>query len=432
MMQSLRAGHLLIALSLLLLAVAPQARAQFVAVEDDEKAARKFDEFAEVYGCDHGARLSNFAIQLQNEPDAVGYVICYGPESDGSGSASHRLNLTKDYLVMSHGIDPARIRTISGGRYKDLRMSATEFWIASPGAEPPEPQKYENEAETFSGKFTERYFNDSTQYDESTGPSIGDVTLAGFADVLRRQPDARAYLVAYSLEGAAPGAWRRAAKDFSDRLVNGYKIPSDRIVILRGGYRPQGEYEAAAQVELWVLPANAPPPVAETTEPEQRPKSATLVGRYSDYDLEVARSARLVLEGFADVLKGDEELRACVIIRPRAETEEQADQDKRWGMTRADLNALVERWPSELEEKYGIERNRLVVIVAPVEPTEEYQPADGTLETWLVPPGAQLPDPNAIEEETVDPEAVITDEEMAEQATTEEVGKEPAEVPPEE
>src|SRR4051794_17466746 len=47
--------------------------------------ARKIDEFGHAGGCDHSARLDNFAIELQNNADASAYVISYGPGGEGNG-----------------------------------------------------------------------------------------------------------------------------------------------------------------------------------------------------------------------------------------------------------------------------------------------------------------------------------------------------------
>src|SRR5215211_3355916 len=61
--------------------------------------ARKIDEFGPVRGCDHSARLDNFAIELEKVPDAVGYLVAYGVEGESSGTVGYRLRHAKDYLV---------------------------------------------------------------------------------------------------------------------------------------------------------------------------------------------------------------------------------------------------------------------------------------------------------------------------------------------
>src|SRR5687767_9801376 len=53
-------------------------------------ATQVFDEFGRVGHCDLGARLDNFAIQLQHEPSMTGYIVAYGPEGEGVGSGRSR------------------------------------------------------------------------------------------------------------------------------------------------------------------------------------------------------------------------------------------------------------------------------------------------------------------------------------------------------
>jgi len=143
-----------------------------------------FDSYGQLVPDDLGARLDNFALELQNKPNVYGYVICYGPEGDGSGTGNYMLLRTKYYLVEARGIDADRIQTIYGGRYKNQLEVLTELWIGPSGANPPEPRHYQTKLTTITGKFTE-YKGWDGFADDDTGPSLGNVTLAAFADVLR-------------------------------------------------------------------------------------------------------------------------------------------------------------------------------------------------------------------------------------------------------
>ena len=101
----------------------------------------KFDEYGDIRFNDEKARLDNYAIQLQNQPGARGYIIGYGTCS-GDGLCSHtscivaqkRIERAKDYLVNTRGIDAGRIETIDGGCRADV---AVELWVVPTGAEPP-------------------------------------------------------------------------------------------------------------------------------------------------------------------------------------------------------------------------------------------------------------------------------------------------------
>src|SRR5688500_19386909 len=67
---------------------------------------RKFDEFSKASHCDLTARLDNFAIQLQYEPDSVGHIVVYGPEGEGLGTGKDRKStrLNSSHLVISYAV----------------------------------------------------------------------------------------------------------------------------------------------------------------------------------------------------------------------------------------------------------------------------------------------------------------------------------------
>jgi hypothetical protein len=52
---------------------------------------------------------------------------------------------------------------------------------------------------------------------------------------------------------------------------------------------------------------------------------------------------------------------------------------------------LAEKLKARMKKEYGVGEHRLVIMVGP--PAEEW--ALGELQTWVVPPGAALPDPSA-------------------------------------
>jgi hypothetical protein len=92
---------------------------------------RKFDEYGNIRFNDEKARLDNFAIQLQNEPTAQGYIIGYG--SCGAEGQT-RANRAKDYLVNTRGIDAGRIVVVDGGCLPDLLV---QLWVVPQGATAP-------------------------------------------------------------------------------------------------------------------------------------------------------------------------------------------------------------------------------------------------------------------------------------------------------
>ena len=75
---------------------------------------RAFDEFPAIARNEEKARLDNFAIALQNDPSATGYVIVYPGEHGRPGEVQIHSTRVVDYLVNSRGLDNRRIVTVVG------------------------------------------------------------------------------------------------------------------------------------------------------------------------------------------------------------------------------------------------------------------------------------------------------------------------------
>ncbi|MBK7394514.1 MAG: hypothetical protein IPI64_14675 [Chloracidobacterium sp.] len=97
--------------------------------------AQKYDEFGAENLEGEWARLDNFAIGLQNDPGAVGYIIVYGGRKSKKGYAAATIKRMKTYLVRQRGMDAARFKTVDGGLRED---PAGELWLVPQGAAPPQ------------------------------------------------------------------------------------------------------------------------------------------------------------------------------------------------------------------------------------------------------------------------------------------------------
>ena len=97
---------------------------------------RKFDEYYDISRNDEKARLDNFAIQLQSEPDSQGYVIVYPSRRAKPNEAEARKQRILNYLFNSRGIDSHRVSTTSGGQREGWLI---ELWIVPRGTPPPTP-----------------------------------------------------------------------------------------------------------------------------------------------------------------------------------------------------------------------------------------------------------------------------------------------------
>ncbi|MDX6614236.1 MAG: hypothetical protein QOD75_3422 [Blastocatellia bacterium] len=104
---------------------------------------RKFDSYGDIRFNDEKARLDPFAVALQNEPGATGYIIAYGT-CEGDGPCTHtscivaakRAERAKDYLVNTRGIDAGRIVIIDGGCRAEVTV---DLVICPAGATAPTP-----------------------------------------------------------------------------------------------------------------------------------------------------------------------------------------------------------------------------------------------------------------------------------------------------
>ena len=103
---------------------------------------RKFDEFGDIKCEDEMARLDNFAIQLQREPQAKGVIIFYGGKTfrgklPRRGDAVARAARLMPYLVNRRGIPAAQVIVINGGYAEEWRV---EIWIIPSSASLPVAQ----------------------------------------------------------------------------------------------------------------------------------------------------------------------------------------------------------------------------------------------------------------------------------------------------
>lgn len=107
-----------------------------VAIPMPKLVSRKFDEFPDISRNDEKARLDNFAIELQNDPKATGYVVVYPGKPGKRGEVQEHASRIVEYLVNSRGLDEHRIVTLVGPARSELFV---ELWVTPQGATPPNP-----------------------------------------------------------------------------------------------------------------------------------------------------------------------------------------------------------------------------------------------------------------------------------------------------
>ena len=97
---------------------------------------RRFAEFPSVAFNEDKANFDNFAVALQEDPTATGYIIVYNGRRSRPARLTTLVNRSRDYVVNTRNIDRSRIAVISGGTRE---VDTIELWIVPQGAQPPRP-----------------------------------------------------------------------------------------------------------------------------------------------------------------------------------------------------------------------------------------------------------------------------------------------------
>lgn len=201
---------------------------------------RLFDQFGNIREGDLAARLDNYAIQLQYEPESTGYIVVFAPES-----ASKRIhkNIT-DYIVISWRMPRERLKTYHAGYNDPLTEPLTQLYILPKGAEAPKPAKREVDLAAFKGKLA-----------EDNGPTFSIVVSAACDEILKAQKDSIAHVVVFIGAEDRPKAWRRVANTPVGYLKR-FGFPSNRFRTAYGGRSKE------TKMQLWILPRGEMPPLS--------------------------------------------------------------------------------------------------------------------------------------------------------------------------
>lgn len=250
--------------------------------QSDATKAVKFDEFGDIQSSDLIARLDNFAVELQNRPDVRGFIMVYRSRRDFPGLNRRLANRMLGYLNYTRGVSADRIVTIDGGETSCLSQ---ELWIAPPGSAP-----------TARGDAYSRDYVDiesTRKFDEYLYPRRGDNleeydiymdggnSLEAFAEALRKEPRATAYIIVYpqyyidhwdetlsndGVEGKtikhkrvhldSRGVATQVMREVKSDLIHKHHIAAHRVKVVNGGYRK------LRYVELWIVPRGEHAPIA--------------------------------------------------------------------------------------------------------------------------------------------------------------------------
>jgi hypothetical protein len=98
-----------------------------------------WDEFGVQKLDDALARLDNYAIQLQNIPRWIGYVIVYAGRHTSSATAKRYSRRFRSHLVTKRGLPASRVVMINGGYREDLEV---ELFLISKDISPPRASRF--------------------------------------------------------------------------------------------------------------------------------------------------------------------------------------------------------------------------------------------------------------------------------------------------
>ena len=80
-----------------------------VTAEQGPGTERNFDEYGRINWEAEEAHLDNFAVQLQNDPDLIGYIFIYDGNELCAGEAQARAIRARTYLVDRRGVPANRV-----------------------------------------------------------------------------------------------------------------------------------------------------------------------------------------------------------------------------------------------------------------------------------------------------------------------------------
>ena len=83
---------------------------------------RPFDEYGNICWWQEMARLDNFAIELLNDPNLIGYIIVYDGRPSCREEAIARAIRARNYVVNHRGVEWNRVAWRYGGHREELNI----------------------------------------------------------------------------------------------------------------------------------------------------------------------------------------------------------------------------------------------------------------------------------------------------------------------
>ncbi|HSK71097.1 MAG TPA: hypothetical protein VK892_05345 [Pyrinomonadaceae bacterium] len=288
-----------------------------------QEKAEKIEEFGGLSECDLRSRIDNLLIQLQEQPNATGYIIFY--QGKDTLPAEYEFNRTERLFRMhirQRHFNPTRLVFVDGG----FREShSAELWIVPPGAESPTPTNTipkpeiptdktflydrdnlsndyeddlldefilpevkakqeaermnyeaeleseetdeENAAETETQADEEKSEDEEAEIEQPTSEEIEAIKFSWanerFGELIENRKDSTGVIIFYADDAHYDvGRLQSHIEEGKRRIVEASKISPAEIQVIFGGYRH------SPQAEFWIVPKKGEFPVAT---PEERP-----------------------------------------------------------------------------------------------------------------------------------------------------------------
>lgn len=184
--------------------------------------------------------VDNFAVRLQNDPSATGYIIVNGTPRARVGAEWQIKNFIK-----LRRFDPSRFVFLSGGGDSPAEI---ELWLVPPGADPPmpntsalqtrTPEKFQMPTEPF-------IFSD--EYADGVGGCSPPLDVEGYAALLKEYPKSRGNIVIFE---TSQKLFRQKEKEILNQLTKS-GITRNR---LRTFFKKVEAIQLQEAVQLWLLP----------------------------------------------------------------------------------------------------------------------------------------------------------------------------------
>jgi hypothetical protein len=220
--------------------------------QDRRPADRKFDAFGDLNTDDVMAHLDRFALELNSNLKLQGFVVIHPGAASPVGWQLRQAHGYFNYLVNSRGVSTSRVRVLKADAGKEIGY---ELWLAPAGAAPPVPAPAPRPEPALPVRFDEVPLGDEAR-------CVGEFTielykiedaLKLFADALRQQPAAKAWIVVHPRVREPLASAQRTINASNSLLTRTYGIGSKRVLSAIGPRHST----VCTSVNLWIVPGSS-------------------------------------------------------------------------------------------------------------------------------------------------------------------------------